>query len=179
MSFHIGSFRNYHWSDKPYLSMIHFCRVLVIFKSGLLILWGIQESQVLAVCGNVIVAYQRESQTSNLLQNRDNEEDKQISSACWASSNGSRIAIGYTDGDIWLWSVPTTSKLKYNSDAKGLESQDSQCSPISKVQLSNRKAKVPIFSLKWHPGSDIWGCLYVYGGVDFDSSHMIRVWLYS
>lgn len=150
-------------------------RVLVIFKSGLLILWGIQESQVLAVCGNVIVAYQRESQTSNLLQNRDNEEDKQISSACWASSNGSRIAIGYTDGDIWLWSVPTTSKLKYNSDAKGLESQDSQCSPISKVQLSNRKAKVPIFSLKWHPGSDIWGCLYVYGGVDFDSSHMIRV----
>lgn len=163
--------------------LYEFSRVLVIFKNGLLILWGIQESQVLAVCGNVdvqlkknvTVAYQEESQTSNPLQNRDDKEYKQISSACWACSDGSRIAIGYSDGDIWLWSVPTVSKLKYNFDAKGLESRDSQCSPISKVQLSNRKAKVPIFLLKWHPGSNSWGCLYVYGGIDFDSSHMIRV----
>lgn len=163
--------------------LYEFSRVLVVFKNGLLILWGIQESQVLAVCGNVetqqkkniTVGNQRVSQTLDPLQNRVNEEGKQISSACWACSDGSRIAVGYTDGDIWLWNVPTKSKLKYNSDAKGLESRVSQSSPISEVQLSNRKAKVPIFSLKWHPGSDNWGCLYVYGGVDFDSSHLIRV----
>eukprot|EP01018_Ginkgo_biloba_P016356 Gb_40665 [translate_table: standard] len=160
-----------------------FSRVLIVFRSGLLILWGIQESKVLAVRGNThiqpkkkfMAANEGESQSLDGFNNTDHEEEKQISSACWVCLNGSRIAVGYTNGDIWLWSVPTVSKFKTDSEAKGLKSCDTQSLPISKLQLSNRKAKAPIVSLRWHPGSDKWGRLYVNGGGDFGSSNVIRV----
>ncbi|KAH9310967.1 hypothetical protein KI387_026002, partial [Taxus chinensis] len=160
-----------------------FSRVLVVFKNGLLILWGIQKSMVIAIGGNeeiqqkksVTETYQGEVRSLDPPKRKDDEKEKEVSSACWACSNGSRVAIGYTDGDIWLWSVPVMSKLKSNSDAKGLESCDSQSSSISKLQLFTGKKKIPIVSIRWQPSNDSCGHLYVFGVVDSTSSNVIRV----
>ncbi|XP_057822852.2 uncharacterized protein LOC131035216 isoform X2 [Cryptomeria japonica] len=160
-----------------------FTRVLIIFRNCLLILWDILESKVLAIGGNEEIQktevltknYHRGLQSLDPLESKDLEKEKNISSACWASSDGTRIAIGYTNGDIGLWSMPTIRKPKSNSTTKGLESCDSQTSSISKLQLFSSKRKMAIVSIKWYSSNDSCGHLYVYGGVDSNSSNVIRV----
>ncbi|GJS19033.1 synaptobrevin, WD40/YVTN repeat-like-containing domain protein [Tanacetum coccineum] len=43
------------------------------------------------------------------LSNRHNLEDKEITALCWASSNGTVLAVGYLDEDIMFWKTSTTA----------------------------------------------------------------------
>ncbi|GJU49624.1 retrovirus-related pol polyprotein from transposon TNT 1-94 [Tanacetum coccineum] len=43
------------------------------------------------------------------LSNGHNLEDKEITALCWASSNGTVLAVGYLDGDIMFWKTSTTA----------------------------------------------------------------------
>ncbi|KAF8034500.1 hypothetical protein BT93_C0729 [Corymbia citriodora subsp. variegata] len=67
-------------------------RVLIIYEDGLFVLWEIQESKSIFKGGNA-------------LQSAHNER-KKVTSACWACPLGSKAVIGYSTGDIFIWSVP-------------------------------------------------------------------------
>ncbi|GJW66345.1 synaptobrevin, WD40/YVTN repeat-like-containing domain protein [Tanacetum coccineum] len=46
------------------------------------------------------------------LSNGHNLEDKEITALCWASSNGTVLAVGYLDRDIMFWKTSTTASGK-------------------------------------------------------------------
>ncbi|KAF9595572.1 hypothetical protein IFM89_001044 [Coptis chinensis] len=70
-------------------------RVLIIFRDGLIVLWGLEESKgILLMGGNMLsLSY----------------ETKKVSSSCWACPFGSKVVVGYSNGDVYLWSVPPLS----------------------------------------------------------------------
>eukprot|EP00252_Welwitschia_mirabilis_P016132 TRINITY_DN3564_c1_g2_i1.p1 TRINITY_DN3564_c1_g2~~TRINITY_DN3564_c1_g2_i1.p1 ORF type:complete len:1052 (-),score=221.66 TRINITY_DN3564_c1_g2_i1:564-3719(-) len=134
-------------------------RLLVGYKNGLLILWGLHENKVLAT-----------------FYTKDHDvKEKEISSVCWTCLKGSKVAVGLSNGDIWLLAAPDLKLQQKKSNAKESDYTRLHFSLISKLQVSNEKAKVPPFSLKWHRGNGSWGYLYICGGGDSASLNMIKV----
>lgn len=70
------------------------------------------------------------------------QEEKEISSLCWASSNGSILAVGYVDGDIMLWNLSTAAPTK---DQKA----DKSSNNVVKLQLSSGNRRLPVIVLRW------------------------------
>ncbi|XP_007046503.2 PREDICTED: uncharacterized protein LOC18610648 isoform X2 [Theobroma cacao] len=132
-------------------------RILIIFKDGFITLWEIRESKAILVAGG------------SMFQSVHNEA-KHVTSACWVCPFGSKVAVGYNNGEILIWSVPT-SKLK-NEPASEISIQNA---PTCKLVLGFRSEKIPIASLKWAYADGKATRLYVMGASDVASTSLLQV----
>ncbi|KAF9604079.1 hypothetical protein IFM89_002754 [Coptis chinensis] len=61
-------------------------RVLIIFRDGLIVLWGLEESKgILLMGGNMLSLC---------------NETKKVTSSCWACPFGSKVIVGYSNGEV-------------------------------------------------------------------------------
>eukprot|EP00897_Mesotaenium_endlicherianum_P011068 jgi/Mesen1/9990/ME000072S09410 len=204
----------------PLTSSAH--RVLLVYASGLLVLWDLQALQVHAICGGTASQRMRlasagsgdlsgsNKRSSVDLSEGDNkpkgmeegdeegereeleeeeeeeEEEKDVCSACWASSQGTLAAIGYTDGDVYLWRLPDASPVTRSSSFKrsssGSGARDEQQLitgvPARKVRLASAPQRVPVTLLRWCSGSSHQqssGRLYIFGGCPIGQPEVISV----
>ncbi|KAJ4977644.1 hypothetical protein NE237_008424 [Protea cynaroides] len=150
-------------------------RVLIAYDNGLIVLWDVSESRVVLLRGYKDLQLK---ESSNGVSNEppddisNNEEDeKEISSLCWASSNGSILAVGYVDGDIMLWNTSNTSSTKDSQPAASSNN-------VFKLQLSSAKRKLPVIVLHWSANrsrGDNGGRLFIYGGDEIGSEEVLTV----
>lgn len=100
----------------------------------------------------------------------DNQEgEKEISSLCWLSSDGSILAVGYVDGDILLWNLSVPGKKSSEAEAS---------SSYVKLQLSAGDRRLPVIILRWSANNAQNGCggqLFVYGGDAIGSEEALTV----
>uniref|UniRef100_A0A803NQD0 Lethal giant larvae (Lgl)-like C-terminal domain-containing protein n=1 Tax=Cannabis sativa TaxID=3483 RepID=A0A803NQD0_CANSA len=129
-------------------------RVLIVFRDGLITLWDIRESKVLFTTGG------------NLFQALHHEATK-ATCACWACPFGTRVVVGYNNGEIFVWSVPSISNL---SDSTAIPN-----APICKLNVGYKLNKVPIASLKWAYADGKASRLYVTGDSNFDCENLSQV----
>ncbi|XP_039061499.1 uncharacterized protein LOC120205741 [Hibiscus syriacus] len=122
-------------------------RILVIFRDGFMILWEIRESKAVLVTGG------------SMFQSVNNEA-KHVTSACWVCPFGSKVAVGYNNGEVLIWSVPTSKQSEIGI----------QNAPICKLILGFKSEKTPIASLKWVYADAKATRLYVMGASDVPSS---------
>jgi len=159
-------------------------RVLITYANGLIILWDLYEARVVAVRGGSNLQFKNNKaasspsgmgdETSRLDTDDDNEE-KEICCACWASADGSILAVGYTDGDILLWSFPSGSSSKHQH--KDIDTSSSKT--FAKLELSSSKRRIPVIVLRWcargKNTSEGGGQLFVYGGDEIGSPEVLTV----
>ncbi|ONH97306.1 hypothetical protein PRUPE_7G183000 [Prunus persica] len=129
-------------------------RVLIIFRDGIISLWDIRESKTVFTAGG------------NALQSL-HHEGKKVTSACWACPFGSKVAVGYSNGDIFIWSVSTRTELP--------SEPSTQSTPIFKLNVGYKLDKIPIASLRWVYADGKASRLYVMGGSDTISSNLLQV----
>ncbi|KAH0871699.1 hypothetical protein HID58_078721, partial [Brassica napus] len=87
-------------------------RILLVFGSGFITLWDIKESKPVLKTGG-------------------KQEAKKATCACWVCPSGSRVAVGYSNADILIWSMTESSSM------------------VCKLNLGYKAEKTPINSLKW------------------------------
>lgn len=157
---------------------VYFCRLLIAFQDGLLILWDVSEAKIVFVGGGKDLQLKDEGGDSTEIDSNlpadileQNLEDKEVSALCWASSTGSILAVGYLDGDILFWNLSsaTPSKSEQNSSSKN----------VVKLQLSSAERRLPVIVLQWSnshkSNSDCAGQLFVYGGDEIGSDEVLTV----
>ncbi|KAL5215173.1 hypothetical protein ABZP36_004325 [Zizania latifolia] len=105
-------------------------RVLIIFRDGIMSLWDIKTSKVVLLSGRT-------------MQQQSQQEAKTVTSACWTCAKGSKIAIGFDSGDIYLWSIPDIL------NAQNLSSTGNQNLPLQRLNLGYKLGRLPIVSLRW------------------------------
>lgn len=147
----------------------------------MIILWDAYEDQVVLVRGSKDLQLKFKTvvdcikgtnhELSDNLSNH-NQTDKEISSLCWASENGSVLAVGYVDGDIMFWDISN------DISSKGRQAEESADSVV-KLQLASGNRRLPVIVLHWsatrscnHQG----GQLFVYGGDQIGSEEVLTVW---
>ncbi|KAK8965667.1 hypothetical protein KSP40_PGU020395 [Platanthera guangdongensis] len=126
-------------------------RVLIVFRDGLLSLWGIQESKALFTVGSI--------QLSSI------PETREVVSACWVSMFGNKVAVGYSNGDLFLWSIPVISE----NNATVMNKKEIYAAPnipFIKLNLGYKLEKIPINSLRWVVSDGRVSRLYVNGFSD-------------
>ncbi|KAJ8763993.1 hypothetical protein K2173_004864 [Erythroxylum novogranatense] len=133
-------------------------RMLIVFRNGVLTLWDLRESKSIFTT------------VGSLLQSQNNET-KKVTYACWVCPIGSKVAVGYSNGEILIWGVPDNSTLKSGSTSDG----SFQSIPTTKLNLGYKVDKVPIASMKWLHAEGKASRLYVMGASDFSSSNMLQV----
>ncbi|XP_057525296.1 uncharacterized protein LOC130804751 isoform X2 [Amaranthus tricolor] len=154
-------------------------RLLVAYQYGLLILWDVLDAKVIVVKGDKdlrIKDHLSDSPSESAAEPLDNAHehmmDKEISAICWASSVGSMLAVGYIDGDILLWNIPSGACSKRKK--AGVSFDD-----VVKLQLSSADKRLPVIFLCWGerstPQSSCGGQLFVYGGCEIGSEEVITV----
>ncbi|XP_037491449.1 uncharacterized protein LOC105646578 isoform X2 [Jatropha curcas] len=155
-------------------------RVLIAYENGLIILWDVSEGRVLFVGGGKDLQLKdgnADSQNGLDADPQDNMfynhlQEKEITALCWASSNGSILAIGYVDGDILFWKTSTASS------GKG-QQNESLSGNVVKLQLSPAERRLPVIVLHWSAsnrssnGCD--GQLFIYGGDGIGSEEVLTV----
>lgn len=101
----------------------------------------------------------------------DNEEvDKEISSLCWVSPDGSVLAVGYVDGDILLWDLSASDY--------GKEQTQKLPSDVITLQLSSGDRRLPVIVLHWSSNkaqNGHGGHLFAYGGVNIGAEEVLTV----
>ncbi|CAL5322708.1 unnamed protein product [Camellia sinensis] len=154
-------------------------RVLIVYESGLIILWDVTEDRAVLVRGNTdlqlkndkVVDSPNEVNYDQFTNTSDPEqEEKEISSLCWASSDGSILAVGYVDGDILLWNLLTSASSK---DQRGQRASNNV-----KLQLSSVDRRLPVIVLHWSGNkfhTDRGGQLFVYGGDEIGSEEVLTI----
>ncbi|KAH9662360.1 Lgl C domain-containing protein [Citrus sinensis] len=124
-------------------------------RDGLISLWDIRESKsIFSMGGNVLQSVYHET--------------KQVTSACWACPVGSKVAVGYSNGEILIWGVPSILNLK-------TEECGTQSTPICKLNLGYKLDKIPISSLKWVYADGKASRLYIMGASDFVSMNLLQI----
>ncbi|PON78984.1 Guanine nucleotide-binding protein, beta subunit [Parasponia andersonii] len=126
-------------------------RILVAYENGLIILWDASEDQVVLVRGSKDLELKYKTVVDCVkgtkhdlpdhLSNQ-NQMEKEISSLCWASENGSVLAVGYVDGDIMFWDISNDASSK---DWWPEESAGS----VVKLQLASGNRRLPVIVLHW------------------------------
>lgn len=136
-------------------------RILIVFRDGLIVLWEIRGSKTIYTAGG------------KMLQAL-HQETKLATSACWACPVGSKVAVGYSNGDIFIWVVPSASNLKseLSSDC-GTQNN----TPICKLNLGYKMDKIPIASMKWVHAEGKASRLYIRGASDLVSANLVQVLL--
>lgn len=71
-------------------------------------------------------------------------ETKKVSCACWVCPYGSKVVVGYNNGDLFIWSIP--SLTTGNGSASGFSSKNT---PMFKFNLGYKSDKTCIESVKW------------------------------
>ncbi|XP_038695433.1 uncharacterized protein LOC119992709 isoform X1 [Tripterygium wilfordii] len=148
-------------------------RVLIAYENGLIILLDVSEAHVLFVGGGKDLEL-KDGLHASLPENMSDQhiQEKEISALCWASSNGSILAVGYVDGDILLWN--TSSAVSTSSQQTEFSSRN-----IVKIQLSSAERRLPVIVLHWslkdksHSGCD--GELFIYGGDEIGSEEVLTI----
>ncbi|XP_038904808.1 uncharacterized protein LOC120091069 isoform X2 [Benincasa hispida] len=110
-----------------------FKRVLLIFSDGLITLWEIKESKSIFITGG-----------NSMLSVSPYQEAKKVTSACWACPLGSKVALGYSNGDVLIWAIP----YGQNPKTEPVSENSSRTGPLFKLNLGYKLDKVPIASLR-------------------------------
>ncbi|KAK4261998.1 hypothetical protein QN277_027615 [Acacia crassicarpa] len=132
-------------------------RVLIIFRNGQIILWDIQESKsIFRIGGNI-------SQASY-------NETKKATSACWACPFGSKVVVGYSNGELLIWNI--SSQNVGNDPAYDCTTQST---PMLKLNLGYKSDKIPIDSVKWIYAEAKASRLYVIGASDTASPNLVQI----
>ncbi|KAI9156219.1 hypothetical protein LWI28_002416 [Acer negundo] len=153
-------------------------RLLIAYDNGSIVLWDVSEDKVVLVKRNKdlqlkgkSVVHSSQSVRPELSENlQDSEqEEKEISAICWASTDGSVLAVGYVDGDIMFWNLPTDAS---NKDKKAENSSTN----VVKLQLSSANRRLPVIVLHWSADrSHNGGQLFVYGGYGIGSEEVLTM----
>ncbi|KAI3470889.1 hypothetical protein Pfo_027552 [Paulownia fortunei] len=155
-------------------------RVLIAYENGLIILWDVTEDRAvhvksykdLQLKGGTVVHFSDNESHTYLNDSLDNEEaEKEISSLCWVSPDGSVLAVGYVDGDILLWN------LSVSDTGKGQRTQKSP-NDVVKIQLSSGDRRLPVIVLHWSSNkaqSGRGGQLFAYGGEEIGSEEVLTI----
>ncbi|CAN6249750.1 unnamed protein product [Urochloa humidicola] len=130
-------------------------RVLIVFRDGVMSLWDIKASKAVSISGKT-------------MQQQSHQETKTVASACWVCAKGSKIAIGYDNGDLYIWAIPEVIINAQNSSSMG-----NQNLPIQRLNLGYKLDKLPIVSLKWISSDGKAGRLYISGFNDH--GHLFQV----
>ncbi|KAJ8552924.1 hypothetical protein K7X08_020317 [Anisodus acutangulus] len=153
-------------------------RVLIAYENGLIILWDITEDRAVLVReykqlqskDEIVVYASKNASEERFRASSDNQEgEKEISSLCWLSSDGSILAVGYVDGDILFWNLSVPSKKSSDAEAS---------SSYVKLQLSAGDRRLPVIILRWSANNAPNGCggqLFVYGGDSIGSEESLTV----
>ncbi|KAK4396111.1 Syntaxin-binding protein 5 [Sesamum angolense] len=152
-------------------------RLLIAYESGLIILWDVVEAHVVTVRGDKVLQLKNKVFPPNDIDTNivddelPHDLEKEISALCWASTDGSILAVGYIDGDILFWN---TSK---DSLVGGQETRSS--SNVVKLQLSSAEKRLPVIVLHWLDDSKSSHCpegqLLVYGGDEIGCEEVVTV----
>lgn len=136
-------------------------RILIIYRDGLVTLWSIQDSKTIFTTGGTWM-------------HSLNHDTKKVTAACWACPVGSKVVIGYNNGELLIWSVPysTDSNAEVTTDK---ELSGTQSGPLFKLNLGYKLDKVPIARLKWVYADGKASRLYVLGASDFSSPNLLQV----
>ncbi|CAA2983226.1 isoform 5 of syntaxin-binding 5-like [Olea europaea subsp. europaea] len=155
-------------------------RVLIAYENGLIILWDVTEDRAVLIRGyrdlqlkeGTIVDFSNNESHTYLNNSLDDEQaEKEISSLCWVSPDGSVIAVGYVDGDILLWNLLV-------SDNRNGQRAHKSSNDVVKIQLSSGDRRLPVIVLHWSPNKAQYGCggqLFVYGGEDIGSEEVLTI----
>ncbi|PSS00383.1 Syntaxin-binding protein [Actinidia chinensis var. chinensis] len=135
-------------------------RVLIIYRDGCITLWALQESKAIFTTGGTALPGVC-------------HETKKVTAACWACPIGSKMAVGYSNGEIFIWSVPPASCSK-NEPALEKDLCVTQSAPILKLNLGYKLNKIPIASLNWAYADGKASRLYVRGMLDA-SANLLQV----
>ncbi|KAL8524575.1 hypothetical protein ACS0TY_014248 [Phlomoides rotata] len=153
-------------------------RLLIAYESGLPILWDVPEAHVVVVRGNKVLELKNKVVSpndgiTNIVDDAPSHEleEKEISALCWASTDGSILAVGYADGDILFWNTSKDSSAK---------DQEAELSPnVVKLQLSSAEKRLPVIVLHWLDDSKSRkhqeGQLLIYGGDEIGSEEVVTV----
>ncbi|KAF8009710.1 hypothetical protein BT93_J0638 [Corymbia citriodora subsp. variegata] len=154
-------------------------RLLIAYENGLIVLWDISANQVVLVRGHKDLQLKEERVITlpKVARNELSEDisdsepmDKEISSLCWLSADGSVLAVGYVDGDILLWNMSTAVSRKQHG---GKESND-----VVKLQIASGDRRLPVIVLHWSPSrsqNGHNGQLFVYGGDEIGSEEVLTI----
>ncbi|ONI03742.1 hypothetical protein PRUPE_6G279100 [Prunus persica] len=155
-------------------------RVLIAYQNGLVILWDVSEDQIVFVGGGKDLQLKDGVVKSTNEVNIDSPEetlehqlgDKEISALCWASSNGSILAVGYIDGDILFWNTSSSASIKGQQAL-------SPSNNVVKLRLSSAERRLPVIVLQWSKDykshNDCDGQLFIYGGDEIGSEEVLTV----
>lgn len=173
-----------------------FSRLVIAYGNGLLVLWDLHETKVLAIRGGIESQRKRlagheqnsdrrrtstekssDSGSKSEVEDEDDEE-REICSICWACQNGSVVAAGYVDGDVLLWTIPSPANEGGSSDLTKSNLPFISGAPLRKIDLAPGKSmKMPVILLKWCASGkggkdpkDLTGQLFVYGGSDLNAT---------
>ncbi|XP_024641061.1 uncharacterized protein [Medicago truncatula] len=121
-------------------------RVVIIFRNGQIILWDIRESKCIFRTGG------------NVSQQPLHNEAKKVSCACWVCPFGSKVVVGYNNGELFIWSIP--SLTTGNNSASYYSTKNI---PMFKFNLGYKSEKICIGSVKWIYAEGKASRLYVMG----------------
>ncbi|KAG5239961.1 syntaxin-binding protein [Salix suchowensis] len=154
-------------------------KVLIAYEDGLMILWDVSEDKAVLVKGNKdidlkceITADSHKEIGHKLSDDRSDYESlvKEIAALCWASTDGSVLAVGYVDGDILLWNLSSTTATNKHA-AKSSNN-------VVKLQLSTGDRRLPVIVLHWSshgPHNEFRGHLFIYGGDAIGSEEVLTI----
>ncbi|KAI5670481.1 hypothetical protein M9H77_10845 [Catharanthus roseus] len=156
-------------------------RVLIAYENGLIVLWDVTEDRAVLIRGSKDLELEEEILVGSSLSDEGHQhmgdlsdregEEKEISSLCWVSTDGSILAVGYVDGDILLWN------LSVSDTSKGQTAQKPS-NKVVKMQLSSGERRLPVIVLHWSPTKTKMGCggqLFVYGGEEIGSEEVLTI----
>ncbi|KAH7854128.1 hypothetical protein Vadar_010404 [Vaccinium darrowii] len=147
-------------------------RVLIAYQNGLIVLWDITEDRAVLVRGNEdlqlksdkVVDFPKDATLDH------EQAEKEISTLCWVSSDGSILAVGYVDGDILLWNMSTAVSSK--------DQQGQKKSNFINLQLSSSDRRLPVIVLHCSENrlhTNCGGQLFVYGGDEIGSEEVLTI----
>ncbi|CAL0314269.1 unnamed protein product [Lupinus luteus] len=131
-------------------------RALIIFRNGQIVLWDVRESKSIFRTGG------------NILQPLHNET--KVSSACWVCPFGTKVVVGYSNGELFIWGIPSL-----NTGHGSTPDYSIQSTPILKLNLGYKTDKTSIGSVKWNYAEGKASRLYVMGASDNASSNLTQV----
>lgn len=106
-----------------------------------------------------------------MLQSLYNEV-KKVTSACWACPFGGKVVVGYNNGEIFIWNIPSTP----NSRTELASDSVTQNAPICKLNVGYKLDRTPIASLKWVYADGKASRLYVMGASNVESEISSQVY---
>ncbi|KAK6118274.1 hypothetical protein DH2020_048060 [Rehmannia glutinosa] len=167
-----------HLKSHKYCLQRRHALVLIAYASGLIILWDVVEAHVSVVRGDKVLQLKNKVTSpndadTNIVDEAPSHdlEEKEISALCWASTDGSVIAVGYIDGDILFWNTSKDSSIK---------EQEAGMSPnVVRLQLSSAEKRLPVIVLHWLDNSKSRnhreGQLLIYGGDEIGCEEVVTV----